>query len=584
MRGQTLIVGGVLFLVGLLVVFVFVGRTLDPTEDAGADGTALTETLPEDSTPTEDTPDETASSESTSSESASSRKPPMDGSGTPEPAVASAGTDPHSGSAAEGSQAPGGLQFPTWPKPQAALLITGEQHGYFEPCGCTSGQLGGMSRRADLAAKIRALGWDLRGVDLGGLSRRIGPQALLKFETTLSALHEIGYVATGLGVDDLRLGPENLLARHIIEDDNSLRFVSANVVFYDAPELGTPLPWHIATVGDVKIGITSVLSDSLRRKIIPDRTDDPAAPPTDLSWLPVDEAVRKVSAAFDDNQVQFRVMLSHGSLEESRALAKQFPGFDVIVTAEGFGDGEHVPEIIGTTRLLQVGHKGKFAGVVGIYPNDKDNPLRFDLVSLTGEQFDHAESIVELMRRYQQRLKEERIVEVDGTVPYPSGAGFVGADKCGECHTKAFDVWKGTAHAHALESLDPKYEREGSERLQGIARTFDPECLACHVNGWSPEEYLRYQGGFVNSEFAADEAEKVLEQLMAGNQCENCHGPGSRHIEQVELDNLDAARKEVRVTLEQAKNKTCVMCHDADNSPDYHFEEYWEQIRHPGLD
>ena len=34
------------------------------------------------------------------------------------------------------------LKFPTWPTPKAALVITGEQLGYFEPCGCTANQLG----------------------------------------------------------------------------------------------------------------------------------------------------------------------------------------------------------------------------------------------------------------------------------------------------------------------------------------------------------------------------------------------------------------------------------------------------------
>src|SRR5262245_13586942 len=37
-----------------------------------------------------------------------------------------------------------------WEKPAAVIVVTGEQHGYFEPCGCTANQTGGMSRRADM--------------------------------------------------------------------------------------------------------------------------------------------------------------------------------------------------------------------------------------------------------------------------------------------------------------------------------------------------------------------------------------------------------------------------------------------------
>jgi len=56
-----------------------------------------------------------------------------------------------------------------WKKPAAAFLLTGEQHGYFEPCGCSLHQLGGMARRGDLVrmlAKDRK--WPLSGLDVGG--------------------------------------------------------------------------------------------------------------------------------------------------------------------------------------------------------------------------------------------------------------------------------------------------------------------------------------------------------------------------------------------------------------------------------
>ncbi len=39
--------------------------------------------------------------------------------------------------------------FAGWPKPHLALFITGQQHGYIEPCGCTglTNQKGGLVRR-----------------------------------------------------------------------------------------------------------------------------------------------------------------------------------------------------------------------------------------------------------------------------------------------------------------------------------------------------------------------------------------------------------------------------------------------------
>src|SRR5262245_51192039 len=32
-----------------------------------------------------------------------------------------------------------------WPAPAVALLLSGEMHGYIEPCGCSLHQLGGLS-------------------------------------------------------------------------------------------------------------------------------------------------------------------------------------------------------------------------------------------------------------------------------------------------------------------------------------------------------------------------------------------------------------------------------------------------------
>ena len=144
-------------------------------------------------------------------------------------------------------------------------------------------------------------------------------------------------------------------------------------------------------------------------------------------------------------------------------------------------------------------------------------------------------------------------------------------------------VWKDSKHAHAFESLFPEHKRPGYERLNGIARPFDPECLACHVTGWKPDQYLLYKSGFLNK-VLAKEPQKNLESLLAGNQCENCHGPGSRHIELIEEGEVQDAMLEVRVTVEQARKSMCGSCHDPDNSPNFDFDKYWKDIAHPGRD
>ncbi|MBT6494291.1 MAG: hypothetical protein HOL01_07020 [Planctomycetaceae bacterium] len=73
-------------------------------------------------------------------------------------------------------------------------------------------------------------------------------------------------------------------------------------------------------------------------------------------------------------------------------------------------------------------------------------------------------------------------------------------------------------------------------------------------------------------------------KLLQGQQCESCHGPGSQHIAMIEDGDIEAAGKSVRVTLKQAEEKTCVQCHDLDNSPHYDFKEYWRRVKHEGTD
>src|SRR5260221_4488988 len=57
--------------------------------------------------------------------------------------------------------------FEGWEKPAAAIVFSGEQHGYIEPCGCSLDQLGGLSRRADLLRQIAERGWPATAFDVG---------------------------------------------------------------------------------------------------------------------------------------------------------------------------------------------------------------------------------------------------------------------------------------------------------------------------------------------------------------------------------------------------------------------------------
>ena len=148
--------------------------------------------------------------------------------------------------------------FVGWPKPRAALVITGEQHGYIEPCGCTGlvNQKGGLTRRHALVKELAGRGWNVIPLDVGNQVRRTGRQSEIKFQMTLEGLKRIGYRAIGFGPDDLQLSVLELVALAAPSDNQPSVFVSANATILD-PTLTRR--YQIVQAGDVKIGVTSVV-------------------------------------------------------------------------------------------------------------------------------------------------------------------------------------------------------------------------------------------------------------------------------------------------------------------------------------
>ena len=190
--------------------------------------------------------------------------------------------------------------------------------------------------------------------------------------------------------------------------------------------------------------------------------------------------------------------------------------------------------------------------------------------------------MLKLLADYQEQLKDFGLEDLGiKAQPHPSGRRFVGSDRCGDCHTKAYEIWTKTPHAHATVSLVTPPNSRGS-----IARHFDPECVSCHVTGWEPQQYYPFDSGFLSLEKTP---------LLKQNGCENCHGPGSAHVaaERGEGDTSEATiaklRESMRLPLAGGvAERKCLECHDLDNSPDFHrtgaFEEYWAKVEHAGKD
>ncbi|WP_010586927.1 multiheme c-type cytochrome [Schlesneria paludicola] len=493
-------------------------------------------------------------------------------------AAGTATTDPNPATDDAKPKAAGFLN--DWKKPAVALMLSGEQHGYLEPCGCSETQSGGMARRADLFEKlVKDRGWNVVGLDLGGTLKRSRRQDEIKFDQLFEAFRQLNYAAIGVGVEELKLGADFLLTRKT-SDEVSPALVSANVVLFDQPDLEWPLPHRLIEKGGVKIAVTGIFGPSLTDKVAP------AGVVTNISIRNPDDVLPGVIKNLEALKPDLMVLLCHGNDAEAKQYAKAYPQFKIVLAAGGYDEPDGKPIPVGESWVLNVGHKGKRVGVLGFYPDDKANPFRFELIQLDKDRFQNHPAMRQLMRDYQQQLQDEGIAESEQLLinSHPSGQTYVGAEKCAGCHSKAFEHWKETGHARAFTTLKegPWHENRAEEKIGWIPRQFDPECLSCHVTGWNPQEMLRYGSGYVK--------EQVSPHLL-GQQCENCHGPASLHVSREEagaaMDELLEGRRMVKRTLAEAKKTMCIECHDPDNSPKFtpdRFDAFWDEVKHPWKD
>ena len=470
--------------------------------------------------------------------------------------------------------------FKDWRTPDMAVVITGELLGYIEPCGCAGreNQKGGIARRDSFLKQLRDKGWPLLTLDVGGLIHRFGRQTEIKYQTLVEAYRLMGYDAIGFGAEDLKLPATELLSATAdlpATDDGQEQpspCVSANVGLFGFDSEQTHR-YRVVRVGDKTIGITSILGDEFQQEVNND----------DLEFRPAREALRDVLQQLAQEKCDQLVLLSYASPTESQELARQFPEFNLVITAGGADVPPLEPQKLKETGqlIVEVGHKGMYAVVLGYFADAK-KPIRYQVVPLDS-RFKDSSPMKKLMASYQHQLRE---LNWEGLglrpVRHPRAKSdddvlgqFAGSQACADCHTKAHARWLETPHAHATETL----------ATLKPSREYDAECISCHATGWNQREYFFYRGGFQSLRETP---------LLAGNGCENCHGPAQAHVlaesgEQATSAKRQAElRKSLRVSLEDARDNLCGTCHDGDNDPNFSPEafakHYWPAIEHPGKD
>ncbi len=163
---------------------------------------------------------------------------------------------------------------------------------------------------------------------------------------------------------------------------------------------------------------------------------------------------------------------------------------------------------------------------------------------------------------FNKKLEELNTRELEPIPPVPPGeAEYVGVDQCATCHVQAFDFWKKTPHARAVNTLVTRN------------KLFDGNCIGCHVTGY------RKPGGSVlgKLEYTANVNGTAFTKKLQDVGCEVCHGPGSLHIK----NPLGPDGKPHNIQRE-AKAELCVSCHNAEHSTRFNYDSYIQIITGPG--
>ncbi len=472
-----------------------------------------------------------------------------------------------------------GAVFEGWPKPDAALVFTGEQWGYLEPCGCAGleNMKGGLKRRHTFLKQLAKDGWAVAAIDVGGQVRdeRQGPQNEIKSRRLVESLMKLGYRAINLGAPELKT---EIIGVALNLDPATNPLVSANVALLDFDDQLSKQK-IITQVGPYKIGVTGVVSDSKDLAAL--------AKIDDLVMRTPEEGLDAVLPDLKAAKCDSLVLLVYGTIEQAEALAKKYPVFQWVVAAKGADEPPDRPRPIEGTKsyLVEIGHKGLYAVTIGLYKQG-DKGFRYQKVPMD-HRYEDSPAMIKMMGDYQEEL---RSLGFEGlgvkTAVHPSGGEFAGSEACQDCHTSAWEVFEQTPHfTHSWESITT-----GSEP----SREFDPECLSCHVTGWEPQKFFPFQSGFVSMKETAH---------LAHQGCENCHGPAAKHVA-VENGDLEVTEEEQKA-LQQALHmeilpnegnkdgqefdkgkvvQSCMQCHDLDNSPDFDFQQYWKEVEHHGKD
>lgn len=230
-----------------------------------------------------------------------------------------------------------------------SVIYSSDLLGKIRSCGCAVKDMGGLGRWVTYLEEAKASRAEIIVVDAGDA---FGAElSFSKDEATLAfeAMNLAGLDAFTPGETDFVFGLPFLQQ---LASSSNFDVIAANVV----DETGQPVfgkKYKVKTLaGGLRIGIVGVLDDAIR---FPSYIDA-----SKFKVLPVEETLRKMLPELKE-EADFIILLSHAGIARSAEIARQVPGFDLVVIGH---ERPIVKELKkeGESILLATGGAGQYLG------------------------------------------------------------------------------------------------------------------------------------------------------------------------------------------------------------------------------
>jgi hypothetical protein len=418
-----------------------------------------------------------------------------------------------------------------------SLYFTCDTRGRLEPCGCFTGQFGGLTRLKTVLDD-EPIEPALR-LDVGDAISGREDYDLLEYRYLLRAFAAIKYDALNVGGREAQLSSAQLQQ---LRQESPVPLLSANLL---DKATGKPIfaPYRVVERGGFRIGIIGVL-----------------APPASGEELGEGVEVADMASAIVQQVAELRpktdllILLAFADETALTKLAQQFYELHVVL---GGKVRQPAQELKRENRSLiyYVTNESRALGILrlqllsGHSPQPMGNEIR-----LLHDKIPEAEAFRQLAREYRAAVRQAQLA-VDNPTNTSSDmvpgvravAAYVGSQRCLNCHKAAGALWQQTGHARAFATL---IER-GADG--------DPKCIGCHTTGFG--SFSGYRRSFGQSK-------------LVDVGCESCHGPGSLHVRQREGD------PSVNFLYRPLGAGDCQKCHYGEFSRPFHWEEFWPPIKH----